>query len=154
MNQNFGVHRRCEDRSSILQLVPELGGVDQVAVVGKPNVPVAESSENGLRVLDRRRPGRAVPRVADRDPASEATDVRTLEPLRHEPHPFDRARASRGIDGDDAGRFLSAVLQRVQSEMRNLGGVFMTVDTKDSAHISGRPRERSLWPPNAAACVT
>ena len=55
---------------------------------------------------------------------------------------------------DDARRFLSAVLQRIETEMRHCRRVLVTVDAEDSTHISAPPRgsARRKW--CAPACAT
>ena len=41
------------------------------------------------------------------------------------------------VGGDDAGRLLPAMLQRVQPEVGDVGGLGVTVDAEDAAHGIG-----------------
>ncbi len=60
-------------------------------------------------------------------------------------HAAHRVRGARGIDGDDADRFLSAMLQRIQAELREVGRVRVAVNAEDTAHKSlGLRFEREL----------
>ncbi len=43
-------------------------------------------------------------------------------------------RSSNGVDGDDSRGLLTSMLQRIQTEMRDLGGIGMGVDSDDSTH--------------------
>ena len=42
------------------------------------------------------------------------------------------------VEGDDAGRFLAAMLQRVQAERGDGGGVGMAEDAEDAAFLAQR----------------
>ena len=75
MDDDFRIVRRPEDRALLLELEPQLAGVDEVAVVRERDVPALRSRHDRLRVLDRRRARRAVARVSDRG------DARKLEQL-------------------------------------------------------------------------
>ena len=52
----------------------------------------------------------------------------------------DAARRAVVVDGDDAGRLLSAMLQRVQPELGERDRVGMTVNAEDAAHRSDADR--------------
>jgi hypothetical protein len=134
MDEDFRVHCRCEYRARVHQLTLELGGVGEIAVVRERHVPVPDSRQNGLRVLDRGRAGGAVTRVADGDVAGELRHVDRVESLGNETHCFRCARSGGSVQGDDSGRFLPAVLKRIQTEVRDLGGFGVGVNTEDSAH--------------------
>ena len=87
VDDHLGVHRRGEDRTLVLELVTHLGGVDQVAVVGERDVAALGAREDRLRIVDRRRAGGAVARVADgrRRPGSSrapGTNVSDSVPIR------------------------------------------------------------------------
>ena len=42
------------------------------------------------------------------------------------------------VEGDDAGRLLAAMLERVEAERREGGGVVMAVDAEDAAFLAQR----------------
>src|SRR6266542_3158222 len=52
VHEYLGVHRRAENRARLLELVPQLGCICEVAVVGQRDVTVAEAREDRLRILD------------------------------------------------------------------------------------------------------
>ena len=137
MHENLGVHGPGKDRALILQLAPELGGVDDVAVVREGNVAVAESCEHGLRILDRGRAGGTVARMPDRHGAAQCRGRIGAKPLGHETHAANSSCLPVLIDGDDARRFLTAMLQRVQTEMYERAGVLHAAHAKYSTHVLG-----------------
>src|SRR6185503_2551800 len=100
----------------------------------------------GTTVMDERlrvRPlvaaGGRVADVADRDLAPKPAEGLLRERLGDEPELAQRRRAAVVGDGD-AGRFLSAVLQRVQAEIREAGDVApLRADADDAAHLSRLP---------------
>ncbi len=134
MHEHLGVHRRREDGALVLEVVPDLGGVDEVAVVGERDVPVAKARHDGLRVVDRGGARRAVAGVAERQPAGQLLKHRRREALRHEPHRAVRARRARVVDGDDPGGFLTAMLERVEPELDHRRGIAGPTHSEDSTH--------------------
>jgi hypothetical protein len=65
-----------------------------------------------------------------------ARHVVAAQAVRDEAHALGRVRrAVRLVDGDDARRFLAAVLQRVQSEVHDGRGIGMATDAEDSTHV-------------------
>ena len=49
MDENFGVHRRREDRPTIFELATQLTGVGQISIVCKPDVTVAKAGQQPSR---------------------------------------------------------------------------------------------------------
>ena len=97
----------------------ERHGVGQVAVVAEGEAAELEVGEQRLDVALDRIAGRGVAVVADRRCARAGARCAALEVKLS----ADEAEAARGVEmravvGDDAGRFLAAVLQRVQAERR------------------------------------
>jgi hypothetical protein len=137
VHDDLGIHRRGEDRARRLELRPQLGGVDEVAVVRERQVAAARSREDRLRVLDRRRAGGAVAGVADGEHAVQAVALGAG----HEAHSLHHARRPCLVDRHDAERFLTAVLERVQSETRQLDRVGVPVYAEDAAHSAHRALE-------------
>src|SRR5688500_2676615 len=154
VDENFRVHRRREDRAAVLELVPQLRRVDQVSVWRDSNVAVPEPSEDRLRILDRRCARRAVPRVTDGNVSGQAAYVGPLAAFRHEAHALDGSGSRSGVDRDDSLRFLTAMLQRVETEMRNLRRVLMAEYSEDSAHVSERLRRWRRLPLSAELAGT
>ncbi len=148
VDDDLGVVRRGEDRPLVLELVTHLGGVDQVAVVGERDEAALRARDDGLRVVDCRRAGGAVARVAD---GRRPRDLRELmrERIRERAHPAHGARLSGVVDRHDADRLLTAMLEGVQAELRDMRRVGMAVDSENAAHEfrSWLRSRRSLSPP-------
>ena len=95
----------------------------------------AGAAERGLGVLPRRAAGRRVARVADRDVAAQRGQGGLVEDLRHEAHVLvDEDLLA--VGGRDAGGLLTAVLQRVEPEVGQLGDVLARgPDAEDAAGV-------------------
>ena len=75
--------------------------------------------------------------MPDREVAFERHEVALVEHLRDEAHVLDDGDRLAVADGD-AGRLLTAVLERVQPEIGLVGdGLTRCVDTEDAAHVAG-----------------
>ena len=159
---DLGVRSRPEPHSLGGQLVVELDGVDQVAVVAQRHDPAVVPVDR-LRVLPAAVAGRGVAHVSDRHLARERLQAPLVE------HLGDEAHVALGGDvtalrGRDAGRFLAAVLERVEREVGEPGDVLLRcVDAEHAALVAravtirgfGRWRralERRQPRPGVAAC--
>src|SRR3954453_4917599 len=101
----------------------QLTGVDQVAVVAQRDAGLTGVTEDRLGVLPRAGAGRRKPRGADGEVARKGRQVRLLEHLRDQTHVFvddDLLAVAHG----DPGRLLSAMLQRVKTEIGEFGYFF------------------------------
>ena len=85
-----------------------------------------------LRVEQPCTAGGAVSRVPDRDVALETVDDLLVEHLRDEPHLLADANLATVTDRDPGG-LLSAMLQRVQAEVRQIGDVLARVEHPENA---------------------
>ena len=103
------------------QLVAQLARVDQVTVVGDGDLSVAAFDEKWLSVLDRAVAGGGISGVADREVAAETVDGLFGEGVGDLAHAAGQTHAM-AVAGGDAGAFLSAVLQRVETERGQAGG--------------------------------
>ena len=65
MHEYFGIHGGAEDAADGFELLTDLSGVREVAVMREGDVPTLEVHKGGLRILDGRRAGGGVARVAD-----------------------------------------------------------------------------------------
>ena len=72
--------------------------------------------------------GQLLELAAREDVGDEALLLPLMEPL--------------AVGGDDAGRFLPAVLQRVQAEVGDVGRLGVAVDADDAAHTEMPPTGR------------
>ena len=142
--------RGGEDRALLDQLALELGGVDEVAVVGDRQRPAAGGHVARLRVGQHGAAGRGVAGVAHGDVARQRGQDRFVEVLAHQPHAAVRAGVALPVDGDDARALLAAMLQGVEAEVGEPGRVRDPGDADDAAHalLSRRAiHVRMLHPP-------
>ena len=120
----------------------QLDGVDQVAVVGQRELAViagaAGAAVDRLRVLPRVGAGRRIAHVPDRQIAAERAQVVLLEHLVDEPHRALGDDVAALVGGRDPGRFLAAVLERVQREVRQAGDVVPGAEHAEYAALVAR----------------
>ncbi len=132
VQQHLGVARRLEDGSLPHEVVAQLLGVDEVAVMADGDLAVGAVDDDRLRVVEPAVARRGVPDVADGTRPGEPRNRSLVEGVGHlafrlahlQPAPVRRG---------DAGALLAAMLQRVQAEVREVGGLRMTVDAEDAA---------------------
>ena len=115
------VRGAAEGDAALLQLVPELDRVGQVAVVGERDLAPVVAPDR-LRVLPGAAAGGRVADVADRHVARQRPQLLLVEDLGDEAGVAHR-RDVAALAGGDAGRLLAAVLQRVEAEVGEAGDV-------------------------------
>ncbi len=132
---HLGVGGRLADRAAANEFPPQRQAVGQIAVVGDGQPARLEFGEQRLNVAQRRLAGGRIADMADGGPARKAVDRggagkvvadQALAALRVEPL---------AVEGDDAGRLLSAMLQGVQAERDDRCRVGMTEDSEDAAFL-------------------
>ena len=125
----------AEGDPALLQLVPELDRVGEVAVVGEGEL-AAVVAPDRLGVLPGAAAGGRVADVADRHVALERPQLLLVEDLGDEPrvpHGGDVA----ALAGRDPGRLLAAMLERVETEVGETGDVMpWGVDAEDAAFLA------------------
>ena len=126
------------------ELVAQLARVDQIAVVARRQSARARSRSGTAarsRACSRRRSSSGHGR--SRDGRGSSSSVSSLKASATWPIAADDAHAL-AVGGDDAGALLSAVLQRVEAEVGEVGRFGMAEDAEDAAlvfefvHASGR----------------
>ena len=123
VHDDFRIDGGLEDRALLLELMANLGGIRQVAVVGKRDLAARVVDEQRLRVGEQARARRRIAHMADGDAL--VLHVRNLMAE----YFVDEAHAARHIhpgavrDGD-AGALLPAVLQGIEAEVRQAGDIF------------------------------
>jgi hypothetical protein len=134
VQEDLRVAGGLEDRSLADEVVAQLARVDEVAVVADGNLAVHAIADQRLGVDEPALAGGRVADVPDRVGAGQLGERRFVERVGHLPHDLqDVDRVARG--GRDAGALLSAVLERVQAEVHEVGGLTMSEDTEDSALV-------------------
>ncbi len=106
-----------------------------------------ELGEQRLHVAQDGAAGRRIAHMADRGGARQPLDRRRAgEMVADQPEPLLRMEPL-AVEGDDAGRFLAAMLQRVQAERGDRGGVRVAENAEHPAFLAqavgfGVERER------------
>ena len=134
VDEHFGIARRLEDRAGLLELGAELVGVREVAVVADRERAPRVVDREGLGVAQVRAASGRVTDVADGEAAGKLRELLLAEGVLHEAHRAVR-RELLAVARDDTGRFLSAVLQRVEPEVRDVGRLGVAVDAEDAAFV-------------------
>ena len=134
VQDDFGVAAGLEDRSVADQLVAQLAGVDEVAVVADGDLAVGAVDEERLRVLELALAGGRVAGVPDRDVAGKRLERLLVERFGDLAH---RARDAEllAVGGGDAGALLSAMLKRVEAEVGEIGRLGVPEDPEDAALV-------------------
>ncbi len=102
---------------SSAELLAELRGVREVAVVAERHRPGGAVLDERLSIRPVRRARGRVARVADRELAGQSTQLLLVEDLGHEAH-VAKGRQVAAVRHRDAGRLLAAVLEREEPEVR------------------------------------
>ena len=136
MQDDLGVGGRLHDRAVAHQLAAQGEAVGQVAVVADREAAAVELGEQRLHVAQDGFAGGRIAHMADRRHAGQAVDHLAAGEV-----VADQAHAALGmeplaVEGDDAGGFLAAVLERVQAERGDRGGVGMAEDAEDAAFFA------------------
>src|ERR1700677_1664115 len=118
----------------MFQLFAQFDRVGQVAVVAQRQFALVAIDHHRLRVGQHRIARRGIPRMADRGFAGQFADHRRSENFLHVAHRFVDVQLH-AIGRGDARRFLSAMLQRVQSQVSHFRGFGVAQNAKHAAVI-------------------
>jgi hypothetical protein len=132
---DFRVVARVERPSLGLELLHEFRRVRDVAVVRKGDAAGGRHDDLRLRGLLVRAGGRGVPRVPDAGVAPEFLHDARIEDLPDEAHRLVRAHLELAVQRRDAGGFLAAVLERLESVIQERRNVLTSSDPHDAAVV-------------------
>ena len=136
MQDHLGVGGRLHHRAFAHQLAAQRQAVGQVAVVADGEAAAVELGEQRLHVAQDGFAGGRIAHMADRGGAGQAVDhLAAGEVVADEAHAALGMEAL-AVEGDDAGGFLAAVLERVQAERGDGGGVGMAEDAEHAAFLA------------------
>src|SRR2546423_9851356 len=135
MDEDFAIGRRLEDRPLGHEVGTERLGVRQIAVVRERERALAVARENWLRVRNDRRAGGGVARMSDRDVTRETGDDLLAEDVGDESHATMCAGDGTPIHRDHTSRLLAAMLEAVEPEIREAGGLRNARYADDAAHL-------------------
>ena len=136
MEDDLGVRGRLTDGAGGDQLLAQRQRIGEVAVVGDGKAAGIDVGEQRLHIAQDGVAAGRVAIVADGDAALEAVDDGGAGEV-----VADEAHAALGVEllavvGDDAAGFLPAMLQSVQSERRDGGGIGVPKNTEDPAFLA------------------
>ena len=135
VHDHLGVDGGLEDRAARLELLAQIEGVDQVAVVRDGEAAVGELDHERLRVLQQRAAAGRVAIVADGGRAGEAAEDLVVEDVGDQSEAAVRQQQV-AVGGDDARALLAAVLQGVQAEVGEIGGLGVPVHPHEGALLA------------------
>jgi hypothetical protein len=118
----------------MLELAAPLGGVGEVAVVAEGDFALVAVDHDGLSVEESFVTSGGVPRVADGEAAGKLGEYARLENF------FDFAHRAMDVQlfavaGDDAGGFLAAMLESVETEIGEVGSFGMAENAEDTTLV-------------------
>ena len=136
MQDHLGVGGRLHHGAFVHQLAAQRDAVGQIAVVADGEAAAFEFGEQRLHVAQDGFAGGRIAHVTDGGVAGQAVDH-----LAPGEGVADQAEAALGmkalaVEGDDAGGFLAAVLERVQAERGDGGGVGMAENAEHAAFLA------------------
>ena len=136
VEDDLGVGGRLEDRARRLQLVAQLGGVHEVAVVAdRDRAAVAVDEDTAARSTSGCRPRSSSGRGRSAGRPGSARELGLGEDVVHEAHRPVGDRAARRRTAAMPGALLAAVLQRVEAEVGEVRGLGVAEDAEDAAFV-------------------
>ena len=133
---DFRIAGRLADRAAANELAAQRQPVGQIAVMGDREAAGLEFGEQRLDVAQYRLAGRRVAHVADRRAPRQAVDGRGAgEVIADQPLAALRVEPD-AVESDDAGGLLAAMLQGMQPERDDRGGVGMIENAEDAAFLA------------------
>ncbi len=133
---DFRIAGRLADRAAANELAAQRQPVGQIAVMSDREAARLEFGEQRLDIAQDRVAGGRIAHMADRRPPRQAVDGRAArEVIPDQPLPALRVEPD-AVESDDAGSLLAAMLQRVQPERDDRGGVGVIEDAEDAAFLA------------------
>ncbi len=135
VHEHLGIGIGMEDRAFVLQFAAQRQAVRQIAVVTQCHVAVVEAEDERLDVVDAAGTGSGIAHMADRPVSLQTFDFAFVAE-----HLGQQTRAAMTdemtvIVGDNAGAFLTTMLQRVQAEVGESGGVRVAPNAENTAFL-------------------
>jgi hypothetical protein len=134
VDDDLRIRGGLEYRTRVLQLLPQLQRIDEIAVVRHAERPFGVIDEERLRVLQDARAGGRIAHVADRGGTLELREDVLAEHVADQPHMLVDAEPARVV-GADAARLLAAMLLRVESEVGQPACLAVSVYPEEAAEF-------------------
>ena len=143
VDDDLAVHGGLEDRALLFQVPPQGDGVDQVAVVGDADRQAFVGGHEGLGIDDVRLAGGGIADMTGGQVAGKALQGTFAEDIGNQAHVLVNQNFF-AVSGHNAGAFLAAMLEGIQSEIDKLGGVLVAENPTDAAFMPGFYREFTI----------
>ncbi len=132
VQNDLAVAGGLKDGALPLEALADIGRVHQVAVMRQGNASLVALDADGLGVQQRRVAGGRIAGVADGQASGHTRQRFIIEDVGHQPHGFVEQNAL-PIRGGDPGGFLAAMLQSVQAQIGQGGGLGVAPDGDHAA---------------------
>ena len=132
MQHDLGVAAGLEDRALTNELVAQLAGVHDVAVVADGDLAVRAVDQDRLGIRELALASRRVTDVTDGQRPGQVRQLVVVERFGDVAHRPGHTHVP-NVGGGDAGALLPAVLERVQAEIRHVGRLGVAEDAEDAA---------------------
>jgi hypothetical protein len=136
VHDDLGVHGGLEDGAAGLQTTADVPGVGKGAVVADGDALAAVLHHEWLGVDEHGGAGGGVAHVADGQVPRELVQLVGVEDLGHQPQAPVHANPG-AIPGDYAAGLLAPVLEGIEAEVSEAGGIGVAVDAEDAAVFAG-----------------
>ncbi len=136
MDDNLGVAGRLEDRAAPVELALEPHRVRNIAVVRDREAARGELGEQGLDVAERGLAGGRVADMADRGAPGERADHLVLVEIAGDMAHRAMAVEIAAVIAGDPGRFLAAMLERMQAQSGHRRGAVGAPQAEDAAFLA------------------
>ena len=134
MNNDFRVRGRLENGAIGLQLAAKHGGIDQVSIVRHGQIAKSEIDVQRLHILETGSARRRIAVVSDRHGPRQPRQSLLGKYIRDMALALFNMKLL-AVIGHDSGRFLSAMLERVEAEIGKISGFFVAVYAENGAFI-------------------
>src|SRR5471032_2218534 len=136
MQHHLGIGGRLHDRALAHELTAERETIGEVAVMTDGEAAAVEFGEQGLHVAQDRVARGGIARVTDGGAAGQAVDhLAPREVVADEAEAALEVKTL-AVVGDDARRLLAAMLEGVQAERGDGGGILMVEDAEHAALLA------------------
>ena len=136
MQDHLGVGGRLHDRALVHEFAAQRQPVGQIAVMADGEAERIELGEQRLHVAQQGLAGGRIADMADRRHAGQAVDDLALRKVVADQAETPLGMEPVAVEGDDAGGFLAAMLERMQAERGDGGGVGMAENAEDPAFLA------------------
>ena len=135
VHQHFGVGIGMEDRTLIFQLAAQGRAIREIAVMTQRHIAVMETEDERLDVVGAAGAGSGIAHMADRPVAFESFDFTLVAEYLGQQTRSAMTDEMTVIVGDNAGTLLTTMLQRVQTEVSESGGVRVAPNAENTAFL-------------------